>query len=376
MNNPFIFGEIVTDDAFCDREGEQEALLRDLKDSQKIFLISPRRFGKTSLLKEVLRSLQQEGLITVYLDLYRTPSVPSFVEHYTASVARATESVMERALHLIRDVLPRLRPKITIDADGQPSIGIEPLLGKKNLSDALEEALEMPAVVATRKRKKLAVVFDEFQEIAQFNGESFEKTMRSHVQGHRDVGYVFSGSKKHLLEEMTRRENRAFYKIGKTLYLQKIPRDIFLPFLMRKFIDSGFAVDPGTLERALDLTGEVPYNVQFVCHELWDLFRDERRLSPADVDRVMTRIIEEQTPFFLTQWDALSLKQRAALKAIATHGGSGVFSQEFLGASGLSSLATLQTSLKLLVKKGIIEKPDNGYVIGDLFLQEWIRRKM
>jgi hypothetical protein len=298
------------------------------------------------------------------------------VEQYSTAIARAAESVADRAIHLIREVLPRLRPRITIDADGQPSLGIEPLLGKKNLSQALEETLEIPALVAKKKKKKLAVVFDEFQEVTQFDGESFEKTMRSHIQGHRDVGYVFSGSKKHLLEEMAHHENRAFYKIGKTIYLQKIPRGVFLPFLSDKFVRSDFAVEEGALERVLDAAEEVPYNVQFVCHELWDSHRDERKISVPDVDRAIAKIVEEQAPFFVTQWDALSLNQRASLKAIAAHGGVAVFSQDFLNASGLSSMATLQTSIKLLVKKGIVEKPNGGYTITDVFLKEWIRRKM
>lgn len=374
MNNPFIFGEIVKDDDFCDREAEQKTLLRDLRDSQKIFLISPRRYGKTSLLKRVLKSLEAEDVIPVYLDLYRASSLRSFLELYCAEVATAAESVADKALRFIRDVLPRLRPKLTIDAEGTASIGLEPLLRTKELTEAFEETLELPALAAERKGKKVVVVFDEFQEIAQLDGKSLEKTMRSHIQEHRNVGYVFSGSKKHLLDEMARGEERAFYKIGKILYLDKIPRAAFIPFLRERFSRSGFEIVEGVLERVLERTDEVPYNVQFVCHELWDRHRDGQRISIEDVDRTISVIIEEQSPFFIPQWDALSLNQRAALAAIVTHGGTNIFSQEFLKHSGISSLATLQTSLKLLAKKGVVEKVKNTYAVSDVFFREWIRK--
>lgn len=376
MNNPFVFGEIVSDEAFCDREEEQKNLARDLTDSQKLFLISPRRYGKTSLLKKVLRSLNNEGFITVYVDLYRTPSLQSFLERYCGAVAEAAESTFDKAIRFIGDVLPRIRPKLTLDAEGAPSIGIEPVVGKKDIARALDEAYEFPAVVAKQKGKRVVVVFDEFQEISNFDGETVEKAMRSHMQQHRMVGYVFSGSKRHMLEDMSLREERAFYKIGKIIYLQKIPRDSFVPFLKKGFEDYDFSIEDGLVEHILDVTGDIPYNAQFLCHELWDRFRDAGKIASSDINRVLSIILDEQTPFFIQQWDSLSLNQRAAIKAIADHGGISVFSQEFLVASGIGSLPTLQTSLKLLVKKGVVEKQNGGYAIGDVFFREWIRKKI
>lgn len=376
MNNPFVFGEIVEGETFCDREDEQKALMRDLSDSQKLFLISPRRYGKTSLLKKVLRSLHQEGFITVYVDLYRAPSLQSFLERYCGAIAEAAESTLDKAIRFIGDVLPRLRPKLTLDAEGAPSIGIEPIIGKKDIGRALDDAYEFPAIVAKRKGNRVVVVLDEFQEISNFDGEAIEKAMRSHLQEHRMVGYVFAGSKRHMLEDMALLEERAFYKVGKVVYLQKIPRAAFVPFLRRGFENCGFTIEGGLVERVLDVAGDIPYTAQFLCHELWDEFRDLRKIAPSDVDRVWSNMLDEQTPFFIQQWDALSLNQRAALKAIADHGGAGVFSQEFLALSGIGSLPTLQTSLKLLVKKGVVEKQDGGHAITDVFFREWIRRKI
>jgi hypothetical protein len=376
MNNPFVFGEIVSDEAFCDREEEHAALVRDLSDSQKLFLISSRRYGKTSLLKKVLKTLEGSGIIPVYVDLYRASSIQSFLGLYCGAIAQAAESTLDKAVRFVRDVLPRLRPRLTIDSDGAPSIGIEPIVDKKDLLHALDEAYEFPSVVAKRKKKRVAVVFDEFQEIINFNGESIEKVMRSHIQEHRMVGYVFSGSKKHILEDMTLREDRAFYKIGKIIYLQKIERRHFAPFLKERFENYGFSIDGGVIDHILDVANDIPYNAQFLCHELWDRFRDANKFSSSDANHVFSIILDEQSPFFIQQWDTLSLNQRAALKTIVDYSDINVFSQEFLIKSGIGSLPTLQTSLKLLVKKGVIEKHNGSYVIGDVFFREWIRKKI
>lgn len=375
MNNPFIFGENVDGAAFCDRETEQKAFKRDMLDCQKIFLISPRRYGKTSLLKLILKSLKGGGIIPIYVDLYRAASTREFLELYCRSIAEASETTIDKALNFVREVLPRLRPKITLDSDGVPALGIEPFLDRKELSRALDDVYALPSKIAERKGKNLAVVFDEFQEIANFGGHAMEKAMRSHIQQHRRVGYIFSGSKKHMLDDMVGSEDRAFYKIGKVTYLQKIPRNIFSSFLQKHFENTGFIIQAGTLDHVLNLADDVPYNAQFLCHEIWDRFRDKLRIGPQDADDVLSTIMDEQTPFFVPQWDALSQKQRVVLKAIAIFGGANIFSQEFLQVSEVGSISTLQTSLRLLLKKGVIERHNGSYVISDVFFRAWIRKR-
>ncbi|PIU58033.1 MAG: hypothetical protein COS89_02485 [Deltaproteobacteria bacterium CG07_land_8_20_14_0_80_38_7] len=376
MNNPFVFGQVVSGEFFCDREEERRVLSRDLKDSQKLFLISPRRYGKTSLLKTVLKSLENEGFITVYIDLYRASSLQSFLELYCASIASASETILDKAVSFIKDVVPRLRPKITLSPDGTPSIGIEPIISERDVIGALDEVFDIPAHVAKRKNKKMAIVLDEFQEMANFNGEGLEKMLRSHVQNHDKVAYVFSGSKKHLLEDMVTKKERAFYKVGKIMYLEKIDRKIFSTFLSDKFISGNFEIEGDVIEKVLNVSDNIPYNVQFICHELWDEFVEVRKLTIRDVGWVLAKIVDEQTPFFIPQWDALSMNQRSLMKTVSNYGGKNLFTNEFLNISGIKAISTLQTSLRLLLKKGLLEKQNGDYVVADVFMKEWIRRNV
>jgi len=272
--------------------------------------------------------------------------------------------------------VPRLRPKITLSPDGTPSIGIEPIISERDVIGALDEVFDIPAHVAKRKNKKMAIVLDEFQEMANFNGEGLEKMLRSHVQNHDKVAYVFSGSKKHLLEDMVTKKERAFYKVGKIMYLEKIDRKIFSTFLSDKFISGNFEIEGDVIEKVLNVSDNIPYNVQFICHELWDEFVEVRKLTIRDVGWVLAKIVDEQTPFFIPQWDALSMNQRSLMKTVSNYGGKNLFTNEFLNISGIKAISTLQTSLRLLLKKGLLEKQNGDYVVADVFMKEWIRRNV
>lgn len=373
MNNPFVFGEVVTGGDFADRKDEVRKLSQDLKDGEKIFLISPRRYGKTSLIFNTLAKLKKEGLYTFYLDLYKATSLHKFLELYTREIALKLETKIEKAIRLIKESLPRLRPKITIGADGNPSIGIDYISEKSEVLRSFDELFELPQKLALKRKRNFVVVFDEFQEIRELNGESLEKSLRSCIQHQRDVAYLFAGSKTHMIEDMVFNKNRAFYKIGKVMNLDKIPRAEFKEFLSDKFAESGFSFEKGTMEKILDTVQDYPYNAQFLCHELWDRHRDRKKIDIVDVKTCLEKIISEQAPYYINLWDNLTLTQRNVLGAIVNIGGDRIFSQDFSSASNIRPNSTLQTSVGLLIKKDILKKSKNTYEITDVFFKEWIR---
>lgn len=375
MKNPFIYGEIVTGNDFADRVKEINGLTRDLSDCEKIFLISPRRYGKSSLIINVLEKLRNKSRYTVYIDLYKVTSLNKLLELYSQKIALAVENKLERAVRFFREVLPGIRPKITINGDGKTSLGIERVSAKRDVLRFLDEIYDLPQKLALKKKKNFIIVFDEFQEIRNFNGESMEKSMRAYFQRHRNVGYLFAGSKKHVLNDMIYNKNGAFYKIGKVINLNKIPREEFCMFLENKFKKTGFAFEKGVVNKVLNVVDDYPYNAQFLCHELWDMNLDKKKVKVSYVETALDKILSEETPFYLTIWDILTLHQRNVLQAIANFGGEKIFSQEFISTSGIGPSSTLQTSIALLIKKGIIEKNNGEYQITDVFFREWIKRK-
>jgi hypothetical protein len=295
---------------------------------------------------------------------------------YSRQIALAVETKLERAIRFIKEVLPGLRPKVTMDAEGNPSIGIDYVSSKQETLRFLDEVYDLPQKLALKKKKNFVIVFDEFQEITNFDGESIEKSMRASFQHQRNVAYLFAGSKKHILNDMLYNKSRAFYKIGKVMNLNKIERVEFRKFLEGKFKDTGFVLEKGVVDKALDLAEDYPYNSQFLCHKLWDMNLDKKKIRIYDVGITLGKILSEETPFYLSLWDSLTLHQRNVLRAIANFGGEKIFSQGFIVASDTGPGSTLQTSIALLIKKEIIEKNNGVYEITDVFFKEWIKREV
>ena len=375
MKNPFTYGCIVTGKDFADRKDELRNLSRDLIDCEKIFLISPRRYGKSSLIANILNNLKKAGLYTIYIDLYKATSLNKFLELYSREVALSVENKAEKAVRLIKEFLPGLRPKITVDGEGNAGIGIDYINSKRDVLKLLDEIYDLPQKLAAKKKKNFVIAFDEFQEISSYNGDSIEKSMRAYIQNHKNVGYLFAGSKKHILTDMVRNRNRAFYKIGKTINLNKIPVELFSAFLKEKFAATGFKLEAGVMNNIINRADNYPYNVQYLCHELWDMNRDKQQLKNSDIEIALYKILSEETPFYSTIWDGLTHHQRNVLQALAVYGGEKIFSHEFISAGGIGPSSTLQTSVKLLVKKDILEKENGKYTLADIFFREWVKRK-
>lgn len=376
MKNPFRYGEVVTGEDFADRETELENIIRDLKAGQTIFLISPRRYGKTSLIINALKRLQKDCFLTAYIDLFKVSSFKSLLELYTGIVSRAAETKIERFNRLVRDFFPNIRPKVVITPDGSPSIEIDYEVKERSASKLFDEVYEAPQRIAKKRNKNFIVVFDEFQEITNLNGEVIEKGMRACFQHHDHVSYLFAGSRRHIISDMVSNKRRAFYNMGKVMPLGKIPVEEFKSFLEDKFSRTGFSLENGVLDEILDVTENYPYNVQFLCHELWNNCLDSRRVAYEDITPTMNRILDGQSAVYVTIWNTLPLHQKRILIAIASSGGENIFSRDFIRDNDLGAASSVQTSINLLMKKEIIEKEGNIYYISDVFFKIWIRKEM
>jgi len=377
MKNPFIYGEVVTGKDFADREIEMGEILRDLKDGQNIFLISPRRYGKTSLIVNALEQLQKEGFYTAYIDLFKVSSFKGLLEQYTEAISRAAETKIDRFSRLIRDFFPNIQPKVVITPDGRPSIEIDYEVRERSVGKLFDDVYEAPQRIARKRRRNFIVAFDEFQEVVNLNGEMIEKGMRACLQHHDRVGYLFAGSRRHLIYDMISNKQRAFYNMGKIMSLGKIPGEEFKVFLEDKFLGTEFSLEEGVLDEILDVTENYPYNVQFLCHELWNNCRDKRKVSVEDVTPTMNKILDGQSAVYVALWNTLPLHQRRTLIAIASSGGENVFSRDFIRDNALGAVSSVQTSINLLMKKEMIDKEDNNlYYITDVFFRKWIEKEM
>jgi len=376
VKNPFIYGEVVTGKDFVNRKEEIGSLIRDLKDGQRIFLVSPRRYGKTSLIINVLKELQKEGLYTAYIDLFKVSSFKALLELYAREISKASESKIDAFTRFVREFFPNLRPRIIISPEGSPSVEIDYDPKEKRIPSLLGEVYDAPQKIVLKKKHNFVVVFDEFQEITNLDSERIEKLMRAHFQHHDKVAYLFAGSRRRLIYDMISDKRRAFYGMGKLMKLDKLPREEFGGFLRSKFTGTGFSVEDGVIDEILDITENYPYNAQFLCHELWDNCRDKRRISMEEIHPVLNKILEDQSMAYITIWESLTMNQRRLLIGIASSSGRDIFSKNFIKENDLGAVSSVQTSASLLMKKEIIDKEDGEYYINDVFFKEWIKREM
>jgi len=374
--NPFFFGEVVTGENFTDRVNEIKRLTAELREGHNIFLISPRRYGKTSLVINVLEYLNKEGLFTLYIDLYKVASLRELLEAYAKGVARSCTTPVERFSEFIKDIFPRLRPKIIIGSDGAPSIEVDVQSKDKELLDSLEEVFDVPEKVAKKRKRNFIVVFDEFQEILNLDGERIEKMMRACFQHHHRVAYLFAGSKRHVIYSMVSDPNRAFYKLGDIMNLQKIETAEMMVFLKKQFSKGPIKVKENTLDYILEVSENVPYNVQYLCHHLWNWCLEAKKIEKEDIIKVVDNIIDEQSANYIALWDGLSLHQRLFLKAISKFQNKPIFSKDFIVENDLSTPGSIQKSIILLKKKNIIDADGKEIRFNDVFFKEWIRKKM
>jgi uncharacterized protein len=376
MANPFVYGEVVPVVAFVDREVELDRLTRDLLAGQKIFLISPRRYGKSSLVRQALRAAERSGALTVEVTVSSYSSYVSFLEGYARALL-GVETRLDKARAWMREMLGSVRPEVRLEADerggSQLALSFPSARSDRDVSRLAQEVFALPGRIAAAKRRRLAVALDEFQAIGSFNGGSVEHALRAAVQHQREVGYVFSGSEPSLMERMLGR-SRPFYKAGPVMRLQKIPGDRFAEFIEARFRATRLRPAPGLGAAVVELAGNLPYDVQRLAHEVWDDAQGGRTVGLDDLHQTLKRLLGEHEAIFEATWQRLTLAQRAALRAAVLEEGRELLSADVRARYRLGGPSTVQASLSALVREDVLAREGAQYVVVDSLLREWVAR--
>jgi hypothetical protein len=379
MANPFVYGEIVPAAAFADRELEFERLAGDLAAGQKIFLISPRRYGKSSLIRQVMRHLARRRMLTLELTVASSSSYVGFLEAYARALLlldTPAGRLRQWAAELLGDLRPETRVDAALPGAAGFSLAFPAVRTDRDAARLAERVFELPARIAVAKRRRLAIALDEFQEVAAFDGGGVEQALRAAVQQQRDVGYVFAGSEPSLMERMVG-PKRPFYKAGPVMRLERIPEDAFAAFLESRFSAGGVKPEAGLGAAIVDLSGNIPYDVQRLAHETWDDMQAARRKTAGldDLHGTLTRLLAEQHIVFEEAWQRLTLPQRGVLRAIVLEDGRGMLSADVRARHRLSTASSVQSALAALAREDVVMKERGVYTLTDSLFREWIARK-
>jgi AAA+ ATPase superfamily predicted ATPase len=374
MRNPFQYGGVVSGESFCNRTKEAADLRRSVENGEKLFVYSERRMGKTSLIRKVLAELPEDEYLTVYIDLWPTDGETSFVLTCAKAFSEAMASTTDKLLHVTKTFFSRLVPAISSSDDGKPVVSFR-FDQKRPDMPLLEDVLAMPAKAA-KDGRRVVVVFDEFQQILEYESDTVERLLRSSIQHQSEVAYIFCGSRKHLIRQMFMDSQRPMYRSGTHYPLGLIGEEHWQGFIAEKFDETEKRISPGIISKLYELTEGHPFYTQHLCHPLWELCEKGREVTEKMIRQATVLLLERESYAFENLWDSLTRNARRLLKGVAAEGaGTQVFSGEFVRKYQLGSSSNAQRAVDLLMKKDIIDKEEHGIVIPDRFFRLWINSK-
>lgn len=370
MKNPFLYGQSVEGEHFCNRIKELADIASHISSAQNLFIYSNRRLGKTSLVREALRRLSKDKMTApIFIDMERVTSRGQFVEVYARAIAKVVTEFEK--LEKVRDFFRSIIPKFEFTPEGEVSVSVEFARDKSAISRCLDEIMDLPQKLAEKYKKRVVVVFDEFQEIEQLNGGDFEKYLRSFIQHHQDVCYIFMGSKTSVIIEMFNDPKRAFYRSAAVYPLKNIPVKEIEKYVVSRFITSGKKISKESAYNLVRLAKGLPYYVQMLGWYVWELC--EHEVKVCNLEEGVEELIRSQSELYRAWHDSSTLNQRAVLGALSME--AEIFSQDVILNYGLGSVSTAQSAVKSLVKKGLVCKEESKYWLVDPFFAMWLNKR-
>ncbi len=372
-NKPFIFGVATSGDNFTDRKNETARLLANFKHGINTVLISPRRWGKTSLVQKVCNLAKSDDLKVVYLDIFSCRSDREFYDAFASAVLKQTSTKWDEWVENAKLFLSRITPKISFGTDPMTDFSISLEFNPK--SDDITEILQLPEKIAQMKGFRIVVCIDEFQQIAEFgDSKNFQKRLRTIWQLQKSVSYCLFGSKKHLMNELFEKKSLPFYKFGDAIYLQKIPTADWVEYICGRFEATGKSISPELAQKVCDTIENHSSYVQQLAWLIW--VNTDKVATEKEFEEAYKDILDQNTPLFEKQTENLSAYQLSFLRAVCDGVHKEFSTQEVIQKYRLGSSANVATVKRALIKKELIETEKREVAISDPLLKVWLQREL
>lgn len=379
MRNPFVIESALGISELVDRADEVNRVQQTIRDGGKLFVIGPRRYGKTSILRAATEQLQADGVAVLMLNVEGYTSLDLLVRALIASAAGISGN-LKQAAESVRKFFGALNPSVSynpMDGSFSASLGIKTPEASEQ-APLLVDALNSLERMATSSKQRIGVILDEFQHLLKLGGPAVEGQLRAAVQMHRSVGYVFAGSQTTLITEMVSDHARPFYRLGENLFVGPVPRPDFLKSLKRGFGRLKCQVETEALTLILNLAEDVPYNVQALARACWQEAANAglTTLTSETVAAVHQAVVNGMEPIYAPQWVGLTSNQQKALAAVARFDGKELLSRAVLRTVDLAP-GTMQKSLAALEGLSILrreyQRESLRYRFEDPFFKAWIK---
>ena len=379
-SNPFNFGDLAVDAGFTNRDRELAELTADMRNGQNVVVFAPRRYGKSSLVWRASQQLAVRNQVLVaQVDLMLTTTK----EQLAAALAKAIYDEIATPLFRVRERTARvveglrIAPVVTVDPQtGELGFSFRAGHERGDVDATLEALFELPAKLAAERRKRVAIVFDEFQEVLSLDPH-LPRVMRSIFQRQPDVSHVYLDSKRHLMERLFNDANAPFWRSAKLLELDVIPPAEFAPFLVERFEETQRRLPPPVAERILAATHGHPYATQELAYALWEETPRGRAANEERLAYALDRVLHGENAHFSLVWEQASQAQRLVLQALALEPTSTLTARDYRHRHGLPGTSSVARAVEALVEEELLRQVEPGhYVIAEPFLAEWLRRRL
>ena len=375
MCKRFVYGVAVSDYNFIGREQETKRLLDNFRGGINVILMSPRRLGKTSLVKHVCNKLDEEDIITVYLDIFGCKSEYDFYNKLAAEVLKQTASKHELWLEEAKEFIYRLTPKISFspepNADFAISLGITPK------THTPEEVLGMAEKIAIKKGKRIVICIDEFQQIGEMaNSKQVQARLRTVWQHQKQVSYCLFGSKHHLMSAIFLHRSMPFYQFGDIISLDKIATADWVEYIVSHFADGKRTISCALAEDICKFTENYSAYVQQLSWLVFTQKEEGETVTEEDVKQAMNDLLATNEILFMQMIEPLSEYQLNFLRAIASGVTKDFGLSEVREEYKLGSYSNINRLKTVLLERDLIEKRGAETVMTDPVFAKWIKRKV
>ncbi|MBO7640842.1 MAG: ATP-binding protein [Bacteroidales bacterium] len=371
MEAPFIFGKIATGENFTDREQETGHLVDNFVSLINTIIISPRRWGKSSLVHRAATIAQEKDdrLRVCTVDLFNVKTEEQFYTVFARSIIRGTASRWDEAVNNAKEFFSHLVPRISIGADPLNEVSID--FDWEEMKKNPDEILDLPDRIAQAKGLKVMVCIDEFQNIAEFDDPLFfQRKLRAHWQKHQNASYCLYGSKRHMMLEVFTDPSMPFYKFGDLFFLNKIDSAHFIPFIMERFSSTGKTISEDACVRIVALADNHPYYVQQLAQLSW--LRSPESCTEEVVVKAHASLVEQLSLLFSNLVETFTFQQVCYLHALISKERA-ITSSETMHKYHISSATAASRSLKTLIKKDILDSTAGAVSFQDPIFAYWLR---
>ena len=372
MANPFTMRVIPPGFPFCNRATELKELYSHADNKANVVLFSPRRYGKTSLIKRLRADLSDKGFFTVYIDFFMATSeneIARRISQSIYSVLHKRESLLDKGVRFLK-TFKTFRPVFKPSPESGFSFSVEPVSSGMSGIDLIDNVMEELGLFIRRESINAHIVFDEFQEISELKNSPIEGILRRHIQ-EQQASYFFVGSRRRILLELFTKKNRPFYQSAIMFPLKPLPDKELVSFLVDRFKEGGKICPIPIAEKISEKVSQYPYYVQALAYNIFEISEDT--VLGNDIQAGFNNMLASERYGYEAVVQGLTVSQITLLKALAVDPVSKILSTEYMKRHRLSA-GGIQYARNKLEKLDLIEKHNNTWKIVDPVFACWLAR--